>query len=266
MTETIAVRRLPPKTKTLLRVITAGLALLALFTAARMVLMLSKVRRGEVSAPAVPAKGAAKTALDSLGAIPFSAPPSSQKTEDQKAGETPPPPPLDTSGLDLKGVFVNMFDKRKSVAIVGAKGMRDLILKTGDSAKNGVALDEIFADHVVFRGVAGDRKSLALANFVKGAVILGEFEALTESLADSEDPMGQPVFDPTSPGPGMAGDVMGNGGIETGPVKYMPIPQMQTTQSGEFTTAAPMVTGSATAVAISEQMNAPGRTPAGGQQ
>lgn len=259
----MAMRRLPPQTKTLLRVITAGMALLALFTAAQMGLMVSKVKRGQVSSSASPAGNMAKTPLPTLGAIPFSAPPVIQKTENKEAA--PPPPPLDTSGLDLKGVFVNMFDKKKSIAIVGAKGSRDLILKLGDSAKNGVALDEIFADHVVFRGVAGDKRSLLLANFVKGAVILGEFEALTESLADSEDPMGQPVFDPTAPGPGMAGDVMGNGGIETGPVKYMPIPQMQTTQSGEFTMAAPMVTGSATATAISEQMNATGRTPGGGQ-
>lgn len=261
----MAMHRLPPRTKTLLRVITAGLAILALFTAAQMGLMVSKVKRGQLSSSASPAGNVAKTALPTLGAIPFSAPPVIQKTENTDAAP-PPPPPLDTSGLDLKGVFVNMFDKNKSIAIVGAKGARDLILKLGDSAKNGVALDEIFPDRVVFRGVAGDKRSLVLTNFVKGAVILGDFEPLTESLADSEDPMGQPVFDPTSPGPGMAGDVMGNGGVETGPIKYMPIPQMQTTQSGEFVTAAPMVAGSATAAAISEEMNAAGRMPGKEQQ
>lgn len=173
---------------------------------------------------------------------------------------------MDVSGLDLKGVFVNMFDKDKSIVIVSAKGSRDLILKRGDSAKIGVMVNEIFPDHVVFRGLAGDKTSLTLATFVKDAMIFGGHEGgMTESLADSEDPMGPPLFDPTSPGPGMAGDVMGNGGIETGPVRYMPTPKMPEFQPGEEPMAAPMVPGSAAAMAISNEMNAAGRISQRGQ-
>lgn len=266
MIETMDMRRLPPRTKTLLRAMTAGFAILAVAMGAQMWLMVGKTKRAQAPLSAGLAAPVADRTLDALGAIPLSAPSTAQKAVNGRdgvgGGANLSPPPLDTSGLDLKGVFVNMFDKRKSIAIIGSKGKRDLILKRGDSAKEGVMVDDIFPDHVVFRGVVGDTQSLALSNFVRDAVILGgnsPMAPMTESLSDIENPMGTPIFDPMSPGPGMAGDVMGDGGANPGPMKYMPTPQMPMTANGGSQMAAPMPGGSEAAKAVSEEMNAAGR-------
>lgn len=227
----------------------------------------SKAKRAQAPSPTGLTEPAANRTLDALGAIPLSAPSPAQKAVDGREGEgaNPSPHSLDTSGLDLKGVFVNMFDKRKSIAIIGSKGKRDLILKRGDSAKEGVMVDDIFSDHVVFRVINGETRSLALSNFIKDTVIIEGNAPITESLSDLENPMGFPVFDPTSPGPGMPGDVAGDGGRDPGPIKFMPTPQMPVTGNGGSQMAAPMAGGSEAAKSVSGEMNAAGRMPGGGQ-
>jgi hypothetical protein len=268
MIETMGMQGLPPRTKTFLRLMTAGFAVLVLAMGANMWLMVGKAKRSQAPLSAVVPGPAVDRTLDALGAIPFSAPSSSHRPvngPDGVEGGRKPPPPLDTTGLELKGVFVNIFDKRKSIAIIGSKGNRDIIMKDGDSAKEGVMLEEIFPDHVVFRGIAGDTQSMALANFVKNTVIFGGNTPMTESLSDIENPMGVPMFDPLVPDPSMAGDVTGDGGADPGPVRYMPTPQMPTAANGGAPMAAPMVGGSETARTISGEMNAVGRTPREGQ-
>lgn len=247
-----------------MRAMTAGLAIIAMAMGAQMWMMVGKAKRAQAPSPTGLAEPSANRTLDTLGAIPLSAPSSAQKTVEGRegGGGSPSPFPLDTSGLDLKGVFVNMFDKRKSIAIIGSKGQRDLILKRGDSARQGVMVDEIFADHVVFRGIAGDTLSLALANFIKDAVIFEGRAPMTESLADIENPMGSTAFDPMAPPPGMAGDVIGDGGKDSGPIKFMPTPQMPVEGSHM---AAPTVGGSEAARSVSGEMNAAGRMPMEGR-
>jgi len=264
----MGMRRLPPRTKTLLQAITAGLAILAVAMGAQMWVMVGKTKRAQAPLSAGLAEPVADRTLDALGAIPFSAPSPAQKAVNGGGRANLSSPALDTSGLDLKGVFVNMFDKRKSIAIIGSKGKRDLILKRGDPAKEGVMVDDIFPDHVVFRGVAGDTRSLALSNFVRDAVIFGgnsPMEPTMESLSDIENPMGTPVFDPASPDPGMAGDVMGDAGADPGPMEHMPTPQMPMTGNDGSQMAAPMVGGSDAAKALSEEMNAAGHMPGEGK-
>ena len=247
-----------------MRAITAGLAILAVAMGAQMLLMVGKMKRAQAPLSAGLAEPVADRTLDALGAIPFSAPSPAQKAVDgeEDGGANPSPPSLDISGLDLKGVFVNMFDKRKSITIIGSKGNRDLILKRGDSAKEGVMVDDIFPDHVVFRGVAGDTQSLALSNFVKDAVIFGgnsPMAPMMESLTDTENPMDAPIFDDAPPNTGMDGDGMGT--ADPGPVKYMPTPQMPMTANG----GSQMGQGSETAKAVTETMSAAGRIPRKGK-
>lgn len=270
MLKIMSMRRLPPLAKALVYAMTAGLAILVAVTGTRVGLIVSKAKRGQIPSSASPAKAVTNTPLDALGAILLSAPSLAQQATEKRGAEVgkSAPPPLDISGLDLKGVFVNMFNRGKSIAIIGSKGKKDIILKCGDvtNATDGVMLEEIYPDHVVFRGLAGDRRSISLTNFIKEAVIFGRQAVMTESLADIEDPMGAPIYDPTSPGPGMAGDVSGNGGMETGPVKFMPIPKMPTVQKDGSRMAAPVGHGSETAISVSNEMNAAGQMGAEGQK
>lgn len=267
MLKTMTAHRLPPQTKMLLRAVTAGLAILVVATGVRVGLVVSGAKSKQAPSSTSPTTHVANVALDALGAIPLSSPPVVPKSDaETNPPPPPPPPPLDISGLDLKGVFVNMFDKRKSIAIIGLKGRNDLILKRGDVARNGVMVDEIYPDHVVFRGFSGDTKSLVLTDFIKEAVIVGGHAPLAESLANfAEEDMELQTFDPTSPGPGMAGDVDGDGGMDLGVVKYMPIPQMPTAGKGGSQMAAPTVAGSEAARAVSREMNAAGRPAVEGQ-
>ncbi len=266
MLKTMTMHKLPPQTKMLLRAVTAGLAILVVATGVRVGLVVSGAKSKQAPSSASTTTHVANVALDALGAIPLSSPPMVPKSDaETNPPPPPPPPPLDISGLDLKGVFVNMFDKRKSIAIIGLKGRNDLILKRGDVARNGVMVDEIYPDHVVFRGFAGDTKSLVLTDFIKEAVIVGGHAPLAESLADFEDDMGPQTLDPTSPGPGVAGDVDGDGGMDLGVIKYMPIPKMPTADKGGSQMAAPTVAGSEAARAVSREMNAASHIAVEGQ-
>lgn len=251
-------RRLPPRTRLILRVTTAALAVLALLTGYRFAVMLT----GGLNKENQPQPGHVKPfpvgALDSIWAIPLSAPPvSPAKPLSAQASGAKAPPSFNTAGLELKGVFVNIFDKRKSIAIISDKGKDDLILKRGDIAREGTMVDEILVDRVVLRGIMGETATLALTDFVKEAIIVGA-DTPSMSLAEAEDPMGPPIYDPTSPGPGMPGDVADELGKPRAPVMYMPIPPMPGRMKEGTPGVSPMTMDPA-AAAISEQMNAVGR-------
>lgn len=257
MSVTMTAHRLPPRMKIALRLTTAGLALLVVAAVARMAPLVMKPKAGPETVLAEKPKPLGKTGAGLMGSLPLSAsPPAPAGSSGSGVTAPPPPPPLDITGLNLKGVFVNIFDKRRSLVIISQKGGKDLILKRGDMARQGVMVDEVSPDHVVFKGINGDTKSIHLSDFVKDTVIMGAgMQGMPTSIADMEDPMGAPLYDPTSPGPGMPGDIAGDGGMDSGPVKYMPIPTMPGAQHGGGA-AALAVPGSGAERDISRQMNA----------
>ena len=66
MLKTMTIHRLPPQTKTLLRAVTAGLAILVVVTGARVWLVVSGLKRGQVQSSAAPVKPGTNVALDAL--------------------------------------------------------------------------------------------------------------------------------------------------------------------------------------------------------
>jgi len=125
----------------------------------------------------------------------------------------------------LKGVFVNVKNRERSMAIVERGEEEMLVVRKGDSIIQGAVVQDIYPDRLSV-ALVGDKPGSISRYLNLPPVTEGEFTAVQEaSLADNENIMGTSIYDPSLLKAGSPEDIFG-ANYEQLPVIAMPIPAM----------------------------------------